>query len=251
MHRPGGFRRRYATDIGDGARASCAAQGSGPFLEFFGGGRSHLTPPTQVIANMLRSTRDDGLFRRRCNTSPYFRRPSASALVDAIESYFRAQDLFGIPREGDIDYSQVIELDLAAVAPSVAGPKRPQDRIDLPRIKSRFAELFEKSVADGGYGKPVSEMGRRVAVSSAAGDVARDVLIRPSLRTNLHPALCRAGLLAKRRSKRAAAPSAGGTSLARGPRRHGYLRDGGLIALKEHLGFAWCYGGHVHGAAVR
>ena len=61
--------------------------------------------------------------------------------------------MFGMPRKGEIDYSVDIDLDLADVQPSVAGPKRPQDRIDLPELGRKFRELLEKPVHDGGYGK--------------------------------------------------------------------------------------------------
>src|SRR5207247_10350665 len=71
----------------------------------------------------------------------------------AFENYFRAQNMFGMPRKGEIDYSVDIDLDLAVVQPSVAGPKRPQDRIDLPELGRKFRELLEKPVQDGGYGK--------------------------------------------------------------------------------------------------
>ena len=80
--------------------------------------------------------------------------------------------MFGIPRKGEIDYSQVIELDLASVVPSVSGPKRPQDRIDLPKIKDRFETLFSKSVAEGGYGKGAAEIDRRVG-TQLPGDRCR------------------------------------------------------------------------------
>src|SRR6266576_2677098 len=71
----------------------------------------------------------------------------------AFENYFRAQNMFGMPRKGEIDYSVEIDLDLADVQPSVAGPKRPQDRINLPELGRKFRELLEKPVHDGGYGK--------------------------------------------------------------------------------------------------
>src|SRR5262249_51244883 len=71
----------------------------------------------------------------------------------AFENYFRAQNMFGMPRKDDIDYSIDIDLDLADVQPSVAGPKRPQDRINLPDLGKTFRQLLEKPVHDGGYGK--------------------------------------------------------------------------------------------------
>jgi len=71
----------------------------------------------------------------------------------AFENYFRVQNMFGMPRKGEIDYSVDIDLDLADVQPSVAGPKRPQDRINLPELGRKFRELLEKPVHAGGYGK--------------------------------------------------------------------------------------------------
>src|SRR5438094_5886620 len=71
----------------------------------------------------------------------------------AFENYFRAQKMFGMPRKGEIDYSVDINLDLAEVQPSVAGPKRQQDRISLPELGKTFRVLLEKPVRDVGYGK--------------------------------------------------------------------------------------------------
>jgi len=70
----------------------------------------------------------------------------------AFENYFRAQKMFGIPRKGEIDYSVDLELNLSDVQPAVAGPKRPQDRINLPALGETFRSLLQKPVKDGGYG---------------------------------------------------------------------------------------------------
>src|SRR5205807_6586900 len=72
---------------------------------------------------------------------------------DAFENYFRAQKMFGMPRKGEIDYSVDLELDLGEVQPAVAGPKRPQDRINLPALGETFRSLLKKPIKDGGYGK--------------------------------------------------------------------------------------------------
>src|SRR5260370_10023109 len=69
--------------------------------------------------------------------------------------------MFGIPRGGECDYSKVLELDLGTVVPSVAGPKRPQDRIALPDLKEQFLNLLGKPVSDGGYGKTSEEIAVR------------------------------------------------------------------------------------------
>ena len=85
--------------------------------------------------------------------------------VDAFRAYYEAQGLFGIPRPGDCDYTELLELDLSRVRASVAGPKRPQDRIDLPDMKSRFHELFSKPVSENGYGKPAASLSERFVAS--------------------------------------------------------------------------------------
>jgi aconitate hydratase len=81
--------------------------------------------------------------------------------IEAFEAYFRAQGLFGIPAAGSIDYSQTVELDLGTVTPSLAGPKRPQDRIPLPKMKESFNTLFSKPVAENGFNQPADKLARR------------------------------------------------------------------------------------------
>src|SRR5208283_4664610 len=81
--------------------------------------------------------------------------------IAAFEAYFRAQELFGMPAAGAIDYSQTLELDLATVVPSLAGPKRPQDRIPLPQMKNAFNSLFSKPVAENGFNQPADKLARR------------------------------------------------------------------------------------------
>jgi aconitate hydratase len=128
----------------------------GKFVEFHGEGATAL-PVTDraTVANMAPEYGATmGFFPVDEETCKYLLstgRPSEH--VDALRSYFQAQGLFGIPRTGECDYSEVIELDLATVDPSVSGPKRPQDRIRLPELKKTFRDLFSKPVAAGGYGK--------------------------------------------------------------------------------------------------
>jgi aconitate hydratase len=81
--------------------------------------------------------------------------------VDSFRQYFKAQGLFGMPKQGEIEYSQLLELDLSTVEPSVAGPKRPQDRIALPEVKSKFQELLVAPLSDNGYGKTQTEADKR------------------------------------------------------------------------------------------
>jgi len=83
------------------------------------------------------------------------------------ESYYRAQSLFGIPKRGEITYSQEFELDLGTVVASVAGPKRPQDRIELPKLKSEFVNSLTKPIAEGGFGKKSEDLRVMARVNTA------------------------------------------------------------------------------------
>jgi aconitate hydratase len=78
-----------------------------------------------------------------------------------VEAYFRAQQMFGTPKAGSIDYSQTLELDLSTVVASLAGPKRPQDRIELPKMKDSFNSLFSKPVSENGFNQPADKLSRR------------------------------------------------------------------------------------------
>jgi aconitate hydratase len=88
--------------------------------------------------------------------------------VDTVRSYYKAQGMFGIPRKGECDYSVVLDLDLASIVPSVAGPKRPQDRIELSALKTQFNDLMIKPVAQGGYGKTDDDLWTRYHVKIGA-----------------------------------------------------------------------------------
>ena len=162
--------------------------------------------------------------------------------VDAIESYLKAQGMYGIPKKGEIDYSQVVELDLATVRPSVSGPKQPEDRINLEGIKSRFTELFSKPVAESGYNKPAADMGKRLPVPNGMDVGHGDVLIAAitSCTNTSNPwVLLAAGLLAKKAVEKGMKPHPRvKTSMAPGSKVvTAYLRDAGLLPYLEQLGF--------------
>ncbi len=94
--------------------------------------------------------------------------------IQAFEAYFKAQQLFGVPKAGDIDYSQVVKLDLGAVAPSLAGPKRPQDRIEIGDVARKFTELFTASAAVNGFNQPAHKLDQRYRVGCGEGEQATD-----------------------------------------------------------------------------
>lgn len=136
----------------------------GKFVEFHGEGAQNL-PATDraTIANMAPEYGATmGFFPTDEKTLDYFRATGRSEeQVQTIRNYFEAQGMFGIPNEGDVEYSVVLNLDLDSIEPSVAGPKRPQDRIGLSNLKSEFAKLFSRPITENGYNKPPEELTRR------------------------------------------------------------------------------------------
>src|SRR4051812_42726816 len=135
----------------------------GKFVEFFGEGASSLPVPERAtIGNMAPEYGATmGYFpvdELSCQYLLATGRPKEK--VDAMRAYFQAQQMFGIPKKGQCDYSQALELDLGSVRPSVAGPKRPQDRIELPRLKDVFDKILQDP-APNGYGKAKDEVGKR------------------------------------------------------------------------------------------
>jgi aconitate hydratase len=128
----------------------------GKFVEFFGEGAANLTATDRAtIANMAPEYGATlGFFPVDDRTIDYYRVTGRTAEeIAAVETYYKAQGLFGTPKAGDIDYSDMIEIDLSAIRPSVAGPKRPQDRIDLSDTAQRFDALYKAPVSEGGYGR--------------------------------------------------------------------------------------------------
>src|SRR5439155_3218665 len=131
----------------------------GKFVEFFGEGTATLAVPDRAtIGNMAPEYGATMGFFPVDSAKVEFLRATGRTdeEIDAFESYFKAQHLFGIPRAGEIDYTKTLSLDLGSIKPSLAGPKRPQDRIELSALKAKFSELFSKPVAENGYSKPAS-----------------------------------------------------------------------------------------------
>src|SRR5688572_16101907 len=146
------------------------AQVVGKFVEFFGEGTAALNATDRAtIANMAPEYGATmGFFGVDDKTLEYFTATGRSKeQIETIRSYYTAQQMFGIPKEGEVDYSIVIDLNLETVTPSVAGPKRPQDRIELSNLDDRFVELFSQPVADGGYGKQAEDLEKRFMVQMA------------------------------------------------------------------------------------
>jgi aconitate hydratase len=136
----------------------------GKFVEFFGEGtRTLALPDRATIGNMAPEYGATmGFFPVDEKTIEYFKGTGRTkAEIEAFEAYFKAQGLFGVAKAGDIDYSQVVKLDLGDVTPSLAGPKRPQDRIELGNVATQFASLFSKPIAENGFNQPAAMLGTR------------------------------------------------------------------------------------------
>jgi aconitate hydratase len=163
--------------------------------------------------------------------------------IDAFQSYFKAQGMYGTPRKGQIEYSDVIELDLGTVTPSLAGPKRPQDRIEIGKVKAKFTELFSKPVAENGFAKKAEDLGRRFRTRDGLDVGSGDVMIAAitSCTNTSNPGvLLAAGLLAKKAVERGLTVKKHvKTSLAPGSRVvTEYLKKTGLLPYLEKLGFS-------------
>ena len=148
----------------------------GKFVEFHGEGAANLTVSDRAtIANMAPEYGATiGFFPFDEESCHYLIATGRSEQqVNLVRNYFKAQGLFGVPKAGQIDYSTVLELNLAEVEPSIAGPKRPQDRIPLPALKERFLELFQKPLTDGGYNKTLADLTMRFETEVATAPLPR------------------------------------------------------------------------------
>jgi len=219
----------------------------GKFVEFFGEGTRTLAAPDRAtLANMAPEYGATlGFFPVDEMTVDYLRGTGRSrAEVEIFEAYFRAQGLFGVPLAGEIDFSQVVRLDLGDVSPSLAGPKRPQDRIELGDVKRQFSALFSAPVSVNGFGKDATVLKRRSSVRGSEFSLGNgDVLIAAitSCTNTSNPGvLLAAGLLAKKAVEAGltVAPHIK-TSLAPGSRIvTDYLTQAGLMPYLEKLGFS-------------
>ena len=171
----------------------------GKFVEFFGEGVGRLTVPDRAtIANMAPEYGATiGFFPVDEVTLGYLRQTGREANRIAIaEDYLRRQGCFGTAIEGQVEFSQVLELDLGSIVPSVAGPKRPQDQIRLGSLKQAFVECLQKPVAEGGYGKSVTA---DVSPGSAARDGQVVIAAIASCTNTSNPGvMLAAGLVAKK-----------------------------------------------------
>ena len=217
----------------------------GKFVEFFGEGTASLSVTDRAtVANMAPEYGATmGFFPVDDKTIAYFKGTGRTDVeIDALATYFKAQGMYGIPKAGAIDYSETLELDLSTVMPSLAGPKRPQDRINLEKVKSTFTQLFSAPVKDNGFGKKAEELQKPYKTYDGLQIRNGDVLIAAitSCTNTSNPGvLLAAGLLAKKAVELGLTVKPHiKTSLAPGSRVvTEYLTKAGLLPYLEKLGF--------------
>lgn len=220
----------------------------GKFVEFFGPGAASIPVPDRAtIGNMAPEYGATmGFFPVDEKTIAYFRGTGRTdEEIERLEAYYKAQGLFGMPAPGALNYTKTVKLDLSTVTPSLAGPKRPQDRIDLGHLAGRFTELYSKPNEASGFNQPADKLAVRHDIALDGKQVSignGDVLIAAitSCTNTSNPSvLLAAGLLAKK------AVEAGltvkphvKTSLAPGSRIvTDYLQKTKLLPYLEKLGF--------------
>ena len=217
----------------------------GKFVEFFGPGAAALPLVDRAtIANMAPEYGATmGFFPIDEECTNYLRATGRTEEHIALyKNYYQAQGLWGMPQKGEIEYSQVVELDLSSVVPSVAGPKRPQDRIELQNLKSSFVGSFSKPVTENGFGKKAEDFASVSAEVSGSKIGHGSVLIAAitsCTNTSNPTVMLAAGLLAKKAIEKGLKlnPSVK-SSLAPGSRVvTDYLNKTGLQTYLDQLGF--------------
>ncbi|MCE2706125.1 MAG: aconitate hydratase AcnA [Proteobacteria bacterium] len=218
----------------------------GKFVEFFGEGASSLSVTDRAtIANMAPEYGATmGFFPVDEATVKFLKNTGKTEHdIELFEKYFKAQELFGMPKPGEIEYSTTLSLDLQSIKPSLAGPRRPQDRIELTKMQESFNSLFSKPVAENGFNKQADDLYKRYPTKLDNIDIGHgDVLIAAitSCTNTSNPnVLIAAGLLAKKAVlKGLKVHPRVKTSLAPGSRVvTEYLQKAGLQEYLDKLGF--------------
>ncbi len=217
----------------------------GQFVEFYGEGTASLSVTDRAtIANMAPEYGATmGFFPVDDKTLEYFRGTGRTdAEIDALGAYFKAQGMFGIPKAGDIAYTKHLTMDLGTIAPSLAGPKRPQDRIELGHVQKTFDDLFSKPITENGFNQATDKLDKTFTTSTGRTLRNGDILIAAitSCTNTSNPSvMLAAGLMAKKAVKAGLTiPDHVKTSLAPGSRVvTDYLRRTKLLPYLEKLGF--------------
>jgi len=218
------------------------------FVEFYGSGLSQMSLPDRAtVANMSPEYGATiGFFPVDEETLRYLRQTGRSdELVTLVEAYTKMQGLFRSKDSPDPDFSDTVELDLSTVTPSLAGPKRPQDRISLSKLKDAFRESLKAPLNERGFGLETEDLSRTSTVSSKGsrenlGHGSIVIAAITSCTNTSNPSvMLAAGIIAKKAIERGLkVPHYVKTSLAPGSKVvTEYLKEAGLLSAMADLGF--------------
>jgi len=218
------------------------------FVEFCGPGLDGLTLPERAaIANMAPEYGATmGFFPVDDETLRYLRLTGRSEeVVERVEIYCKAQGLFRGQQTLYPDFTEVIELDLSTVTPSLAGPRRPQDRVALNEVQRSFRSALAAPAKDGGYDLKGGALERKIRVGSNGNstEVSHVAVLIAAIASRTHTAnpslMILAGLLAKKAVERGLSVRPHiKTSMSPGSRVVGaYLQKAGLLEPLAKLGF--------------
>lgn len=221
----------------------------GKFVEFYGPGLANISLADRAtVANMAPEYGATiGFFPVDDETLAYLRNTGRSdEQVELVENYYKAQNMFRTADTPDPEFSDVIELDLASVVPSLAGPKRPQDRIELTSMKQNFNDIIRTPIDKGGYGLSDEKIAETVKVNHKDGSTSEMgtgavviAAITSCTNTSNPSVMLGAGLLAKKAVERGLKkPGYVKSSLTPGSLVvTDYLEKAGLLHYLESLGF--------------
>jgi len=217
------------------------------FVEFYGTGLSQLSLPNRAtLANMSPEYGATmGFFPVDQETLEYLRRTGRRAEADLVERYTKEQGLFRTDATPDPEFTESLTLDLGTIEPSLAGPKRPQDRVPLAQMKTAFRQALTAPVKERGFGLAAEEASRKVTVQldGTKAEIGHGAVVIAAItsctNTSNPSVLLAAGLLAKKAVARGlAVPRYVKTSLAPGSKVvTEYLKKTGLLKDLEGLGF--------------
>lgn len=221
----------------------------GKFVEFYGPGLSNISLADRAtVANMAPEYGATmGFFPVDEETLNYLRLTGRDeSLIELVKAYYQAQGMFRTDETPDPVFTDVIELDLSTVVPTLAGPKRPQDRIDLSKMKESFNNSIRTPIDKGGFGLSEEQIAKQVEITHPNGE--KSVLKNGSVviaaitsctNTSNPSVMIGAGLVAKKAvEKGLSKPPYVKSSLAPGSRVvTEYLKDSGVLESLEQLGF--------------
>ncbi|WP_106768936.1 aconitate hydratase AcnA, partial [Paenibacillus faecalis] len=221
----------------------------GKFVEFYGPGLANISLADRAtVANMAPEYGATiGFFPVDAETLAYLRSTGRTdEQVELVEAYYKAQNMFRTADTVDPEFTDVIELDLASVVPSLAGPKRPQDRIELTNMKENFNDIIRTPIDKGGYGLSDEKIEQKVTINHKDGTTSEMgtgavviAAITSCTNTSNPSVMLGAGLLAKKAVERGLKkPGYVKSSLTPGSLVvTDYLEKAGLLHYLEALGF--------------